>query len=53
MKKNNTTGIILTFAALLLGIWIDSLWIKVPVTLLILFTAGGFIAADRKSHGDN
>lgn len=45
----------LTFIGLLSAIWIDSLWVKIPITVLIGFTIIGSIAASGKaqSHGDN
>lgn len=45
----------LTFIGLLSAIWVDSLWVKIPVTILIGFTIIGSIAAAGKvqNHGDN
>lgn len=45
----------LTFIGLLSAIWIDSLWVKIPVTALIIFTIFGAIMASGKeqTHGDN
>ena len=50
MVTNKQTHVLtaLTFIGLLAAIWIDSLWVKVPITVLIVFTIGGAIASARK-----
>jgi hypothetical protein len=40
----------LTFMGLLGAIWIDSLWVKIPVTVLIVFTIFGTIASANQEQ---
>jgi hypothetical protein len=39
MSNNNALSIYVVFVVLALAIWIDSLWVKIPVSLMIAFTA--------------
>ena len=36
---NQTNGAMLIFAIIILAIWIPSLWIKIPATVLIIFSS--------------
>lgn len=42
-SNNNTVAIFLTFAVLLVGIWVPIWWLKIPATFVILFTAWGIL----------